>query len=473
MLFNSLDFVGFFIIVTSLFFLLPHKYRWLLLLLCSCYFYMSFIPVYILVLLSTIVIDYFAGILIEKSEGKKRRLFLLMSIIANVGVLSFFKYFNFLNDNFSALLNLVHYTNPVSNLRFILPIGLSFHTFQAMSYTIEVYRGHQKAERKFGIYALYVMFYPQLVAGPIERPQNIIHQFYEPKKFEYDRVVAGLKIMMWGYFKKLVVADRLAIYVNTVYNNAHHHSGSTLIVATLFFWFQIYCDFSGYSDIAIGSAKVMGYNLMENFRRPMFSKSMSEITSRWHISLYSWFRDYVFSPLARKSGRNMRKLLSYIILVYMLSGLWHGANWTYILWGTSLGVAIVIERLYLSKVKPYRHFKKGWVIFFGTLITATFVALSCVFFRALTVDDAFYIFKSIFTLKHGNFFKGTPPINFYYCLIAIGCLMSVEFVQEFFPKVKVIGHSSVVVRYTGYLIILALILMIGVFNGGQFIYFQF
>src|ERR1700759_635784 len=233
MLFNSLDFVGFFIIVTSLFFVLPHKFRWLLLLLCSCYFYMSFIPVYILVLLSTIVIDYYAGILIEKSKGKKRRTFLLMSIIANVGVLSFFKYFNFLNDNFSALLNLFHYTSPVSNLTFILPIGLSFHTFQAMSYTIEVYRGHQKAERKFGIYALYVMFYPQLVAGPIERPQNVIHQFYEPKKFEYNRVVAGLKIVLWGFFKKLVIADRLSIYVNAVYNNPYHHSGKTFFVATL------------------------------------------------------------------------------------------------------------------------------------------------------------------------------------------------------------------------------------------------
>ena len=473
MLFNSLDFVGFFIIVTSLFFVLPHKYRWLLLLLCSCYFYMSFIPVYIIVLLSTIVIDYFAGIIIEKSKGKKRRAFLIVSIIANVGVLAFFKYFNFLNDNLSFIYKIFNYTNPVSDLTFFLPIGLSFHTFQAMSYTIEVYRGHQKAERKFGIYALYVMFYPQLVAGPIERPQNIIHQFYEPKKFEYSRVVEGLKIMLWGYFKKLVVADRLAIYVNTVYNNAHHHSGITLAVASVFFWFQIYCDFSGYSDIAIGSAKVMGYNLMENFRRPMFSKSLSEIASRWHISLYSWFRDYVYSPLARKARRNRSKLLFYVVLVFMLSGLWHGANWTYVLWGSSLGIAIVLERLYQSKVKPYKYFKRGLVVFCGTLITAAFSVLSCIFFRALSVGDAFHIFKSIFTLKSGNFFKGTPPVNFYYCLIAVGILISVEFFQEFLPRVKVIGNSSVVVRYTGYLVLLVLILMIGVFNGGQFIYFQF
>jgi D-alanyl-lipoteichoic acid acyltransferase DltB (MBOAT superfamily) len=434
---------------------------------------MSFIPVYIVILLSTIVIDYFAGILIEQSKGRRRYLFLLMSIIANIGVLAFFKYFNFLNDNISYLFNLFDATNPVSDLKFFLPIGLSFHTFQAMSYTIEVYRGHQKAERKFGIYALYVMFYPQLVAGPIERPQNIIHQFYEPKQFEYARVVEGLKIMMWGFFKKLVVADRLAIYVNTVYNNAHHHSGSTLLVATIFFWFQIYCDFSGYSDIAIGSAKVMGYNLMENFRRPLFSKSLSEIAGRWHISLYSWFRDYLFSPLAKKSRRNRGKILFYVVLVFTLSGLWHGAAWTYIFWGAFLGIGIVIERLYQNKVKPYKHFKKSWVIFFGTLITAAFAMLSCIFFRALSMDDALHIFKSIFTMKGGHFFKGTPPVNFYYCLLALGILIGVEFFQEFIPKVKIIGHNSIIVRYAGYLVVLVLILMIGVFNGGQFIYFQF
>jgi len=434
---------------------------------------MSFIPVYILILLSTIVIDYFAGILIEGRKGKTRKLFLSMSIVANIGVLAFFKYFNFLNDNISYLFHLFDTTNPVSNVKFFLPIGLSFHTFQAMSYTIEVYRGNQKAERKFGIYALYVMFYPQLVAGPIERPQNIIHQFYEPKKFEYNRVVAGLKIMMWGYFKKLVVADRLSIYVNTVYSNVHHHSGITLLVATMFFWFQIYCDFSGYSDIAIGSAKVMGYNLMENFRRPIFAKSFNDITTRWHISLYTWFRDYVYSPLARKARRNRTKLLSYVILIFMLSGLWHGANWTYILWGTSLGIAMVLERLYQSNVKPYKHFNRRVVIVCGTIITFLFSTVFCIFFRSQTVGDAFYIEKSIFTLKHGNFFKGTPPVNFYYCLIAIAILLTVEYFQEYMPKVKVIGSNSVVIRYTGYLILLALILMIGVFNGSQFIYFQF
>ena len=434
---------------------------------------MNFIPIYILVLGFTIVVDYFAGILIEKSKGRKRYILLLTSIIANVGILGFFKYFNFLNDNVSFLLKIFNFTNPVDNLSFILPIGLSFHTFQAMSYTIEVYRGNQKAERKFGIYALYVMFYPQLVAGPIERPQNIIHQFYEPKKFNYDRVVAGLKIMLWGYFKKLVVADRLNIYVNIVYNNPYHHSGATLLVATLFFWLQIYCDFSGYSDIAIGTAKVMGYNLMENFRRPFFGKSIAEKWNRWHISLYAWFRDYIYSPLAKKARRNKLKLLWYVVLIFLLSGLWHGANWTYVLWGGFSGLSVVIERLYKQKVKPQKYISKLWMIILGTFLSFLVTSISCLFFRALSVKDALHIAKAIFTWQHGNFFKGTPPVNFYYALFAIAILLGTEFFQEYVPSVKLLNNNSIVLRYVGYVLLVTIILMIGVFNGSQFIYFQF
>ena len=268
MLFNSIHFAIFFVVVTTLYFVLAHKYRWLLLLSASCYFYMAFVPVYILILGFTIVVDYFAGIYLENSSGKQRKIYLIASLIANIGVLAFFKYYNFLNDNLSVLLNGLGYQNSIPRLSILLPIGLSFHTFQAMSYTIEVYRGRQPAERNFGIYALYVMFYPQLVAGPIERPQNLLHQFYEKHPFDYERIVSGLRQMLWGLFKKIVIADRLAIYVNTVYNNAEHHNGNTLVVATIFFAFQIYCDFSGYSDIAIGAARVMGFKLMTNFNRP-------------------------------------------------------------------------------------------------------------------------------------------------------------------------------------------------------------
>ena len=332
MLFNSINFIFFFIIVTFLYFALKHKYRWFLLLGSSCYFYMAFVPIYILILGFTIVIDYFAGIFLETSRGKKKRLFLLASLIANIGVLCIFKYYNFLNTNLSILLHGAGYQNPIPYLSILLPIGLSFHTFQAMSYTIEVYRGNQKAERNFGIYALYVMFYPQLVAGPIERPQNLIHQFYEKHTFDYSRVVAGLKLMLWGLFKKIVIADRLAIYVNAVYNNPTHHSGITLILATVFFAFQIYCDFSGYSDIAIGAAKIMGFKLMTNFNRPYFSRNISEFWKRWHISLSTWFKDYLYISLGGRRVSIPRWYFN-LLFVFLVSGLWHGANWTFLIWG--------------------------------------------------------------------------------------------------------------------------------------------
>src|SRR5262245_25802672 len=298
MLFNSLQFCVFFFVVTSLFFVLPHRWRWLLLLIASCYFYMAFIPVYILILGFTIVIDYIAGILIEDAQGKKRKFLLIASLIANVGVLFVFKYFNFLANSFTDLATALSGQQVAHiGLRIILPIGLSFHTFQSMSYTIEVYRGNQKAERHFGIYALYVMFYPQLVAGPIERPQNLLPQFRQNHNFDYQRVTSGLRLMAWGLFKKTVVADRLALFVNKIYAEPGSFDGPVLLLATLFFAFQIYCDFSGYSEIAIGSARVMGFNLMQNFDRPYHARSISEFWRRWHISLSTWFRDYLYFPL--------------------------------------------------------------------------------------------------------------------------------------------------------------------------------
>src|SRR5688572_27441342 len=254
MLFNSFSFLVFFPLVTAIYFALPHRFRWLHLLIASCWFYMAFVPVYILILGFTIVVDYFAGILIERSAGRSRRTWLIVSLIANIGVLAVFKYWNFLAGNVNGLAAALHWNYPVPMLEILLPIGLSFHTFQAMSYTIEVYRGHQPAERHFGIYALYVMFYPQLVAGPIERPQNLLPQFRTRHEFDADRVFQGLARMLWGMFKKVVIADRLAVIVNQVYGNPDQYGGMAFVWATWFFAIQIYCDFSGYSDIALGAA---------------------------------------------------------------------------------------------------------------------------------------------------------------------------------------------------------------------------
>ncbi|MCB9046044.1 MAG: MBOAT family protein [Chitinophagales bacterium] len=470
MLFNSLHFVAFFIITTIVYFLLPHRYRWFLLLSISCYFYMAFIPIYILILGFTIVIDYIAGILIEQSERNKKHL-LAMSIVANVGVLCFFKYYNFLNENLTTLLGLASFKNPIPALNIILPIGLSFHTFQAMSYTIEVYRGNQKAEKHLGIYALYVMFYPQLVAGPIERPQNVLHQFYKKVTFDYERVVEGLKLMLWGLFKKIVIADRLAIYVDAVYNNPQHHSGISSAVATVFFAFQIYCDFSGYSTIAIGAAKVLGIDLMENFRRPYLAKSIKEFWSRWHISLSTWFRDYLYIPIGG-SRVKFPKYIRNILIVFIISGIWHGASWTFVIWGALHGFYQITEVLlnkYVYKDKP----RSKAVTVLNYITTFVLVCLAWVFFRANTVQDGFTIISNILTFKKGGLFIGFAA-GLVYSVLLIIFLIITEINYEYFNnKFSLIYSKRPVVREVGYVLLLLTILIIGVFNGGQFIYFQF
>jgi len=470
MLFNSLHFVAFFIITTIVYFLLPHRYRWFLLLSISCYFYMAFIPVYILILGFTIVIDYIAGILIEQSERRKK-LLLAVSIVANVGVLCFFKYYNFLNENLTALLGLASFENPIPALNIILPIGLSFHTFQAMSYTIEVYRGNQKAERHFGIYALYVMFYPQLVAGPIERPQNVIHQFHRKVNFDYERVVEGLRLMLWGLFKKVVIADRLALYVDAVYNNPEHHSGISSAVATVFFAFQIYCDFSGYSTIAIGAAKVLGIDLMENFRRPYLAKSIKEFWGRWHISLSTWFRDYLYIPIGG-SRVKFPKYIRNILVVFVISGIWHGASWTFVIWGALHGLYQITEVLlnkYVYKDKP----RSKAVVILNYVTTFVLVCLAWVFFRANTVQDGFTIISNILTFKKGGLFIGFAA-GLVYSVLLIIFLVIAEINYEYFNnKFSLIYNRAASVRGIGYVLLLLIILMLGVFNGGQFIYFQF
>lgn len=351
MLFNSLHFIIFFLLVTPAYFLLAHQHRWKLVLAASCYFYMVFMPVYILILGFTIVVDYFVGIYLARITDpiKKKRL-LIVSLFVNIGVLAVFKYYNFVNENLSAMLNAAGYENHIPNLSILLPIGLSFHTFQAMSYTIEVYRGNHPPEKHFGIYALYVMYYPQLVAGPIERPQNVLWQFHKPQVFEYKRITDGLKLMTWGFFKKVVIADRIAPLVDHVYNSPESFYGISLIVATILFAFQIYADFSGYSDIAIGASAVMGIQLMTNFRQPYFSLSVTEFWKRWHISLSTWFRDYLYIPLGGNRNGKSRHLFN-LMITFLISGIWHGANWTFVAWGALHGIFLIIEQL-ISRKSP-------------------------------------------------------------------------------------------------------------------------
>ena len=478
MLFNSIEFVIFFLIVTTFYFALQPRYRWFLLLTSSCYFYMSFVPIYILILGFTIIIDYWAGIFLEKTTGKNRKFFLIASLVANIGVLSVFKYYNFFNENLTALLHDIGLENPVPALSILLPIGLSFHTFQAMSYTIEVYRGNQKAERNFGIYALYVMFYPQLVAGPIERPQNLLHQFYENHKFDYERVVNGLKLILWGFFKKLVIADRLALYVGAVYNNPTHHTGLSFIMATIFFAFQIYCDFSGYSDIAIGAAKVMGFKLMTNFNRPYLARNISEFWQRWHISLSTWFKDYLYIPLGGNRVSVPRWYFN-LFFVFLISGLWHGANWTFIIWGALNGfylVFAIVSRGIRNRIAQLVGLNKLPRINRTIEVATTFmlVCFAWIFFRANSLADSFLIIKNIFNLKGPLFFDSADPSSFVFSVFGICMLLMIELKQEYYKgKFSLFNNPHWLIRNLSYAVLIILILLIGVFDGGQFIYFQF
>ncbi len=488
MLFNSFSFLLFFPVVTIIYFLLPHRFRWVHLLLASCIFYMAYIPVYILILFFTIIVDYVAGIMIENAGENNRRIFLVMSLVANIGVLAFFKYYNFFAANVDHLFHLAHVSANIPLLNILLPIGLSFHTFQAMSYTLEVYRGNQKAERHFGIYALYVMFYPQLVAGPIERPQNLLHQFHEKKTIEYDNIVSGLRKVLWGLFKKTVIADRIGVLIDPVFNAPHSYSSFAINIAVLFFIFQLYCDFSGYSDIALGTARVMGFKLMTNFSRPFSSKSITEFWRRWHISLSTWFYDYFFNPVVA-SLRSWRKwaIIFGLLATFFLSGLWHGASWNFVIWGTIYGVALVYEFLTRSfRTKVFGALPVWLNHFISRIVTFTFIALVSVFFRAKTLSEAFYIFKrlpGIFSELVGvlkargagafHLLGGLDRSAVWTCLLLIILLELLHFKEGKENLNVFIGRQPKPVRLGVYFLMIFSIYMFGVFNLRQFIYFKF
>jgi len=473
MIFNSIEFLIFFPVVTALYFALPKRWRWLLLLIASCVFYMAFIPVYILVLFFTIIIDYIAGIMIESATGDKRKLYLLASLFGNIGVLAIFKYYNFFIENINAIIQVTGlHTTPIANLGLILPIGLSFHTFQAMSYTIDVYRGNQKAERHFGIYSLYVMFFPQLVAGPIERARQMLPQFHSPNEFNYAYAVTGMRFILYGLFKKVVIADNLSKLVDEVYNHPRDYTGISLVVATIFFAIQIYCDFSGYSDIAIGTARVLGFDLMQNFRTPYFSTSLREFWRRWHISLSTWFRDYLYFPLGGNRTTTFRRYFN-LFITFLVSGFWHGANWTFVIWGGIHGTGMIVESLSggLKRKIPaaIKH-----------VITLTVVCFAWIFFRARSMKDATTIvinlsgnwsLTSLTTLFSKVYYSGT----FVFILLAITTVfMLFETRLSNTDISKIFERRSQFVRWSVYYILLASIIFVGLNdNAPNFIYFKF
>lgn len=487
MLFNSLSFLIYFPIVTIGYFNLPHNLRWLWLLGASCVFYMYFVPIYIVILFFTIVVDYIAGILIERNTGGRRRLFLIASIIANVGVLAVFKYYNFINANVRAIASAFAVPYGIPDLAMVLPIGLSFHTFQAMSYTIEVFRGRQKAERHFGIYSLYVMFYPQLVAGPIERPQNLLPQFWDRHEFSYRNATTGLKLMAWGFFMKSVIADRLAPVVNRVYENPSGFSGPAVAIAAVFFSYQIYCDFAGYSCIALGAARVMGFRLMRNFDRPYQASDIADFWRRWHISLSTWFKDYLYVPLGGSRTTAARRYMN-IMIVFLVSGLWHGANWTYVLWGALHGFAMLLadatrslRSRALQTVGPSIDLRVRQI--FGCLALFAFVTFAWIFFRAPSIGSAFAVISrlgegwsqlsGLAALQRTIEPLGMSPRGLIGCFGLIALLEVVQFAHSKVNLQTAISAQPVLIRWALYYGLVTLIVTQGVFGRQQFIYFQF
>jgi alginate O-acetyltransferase complex protein AlgI len=460
MLFNSLQFILFFLAFFLILFSIPAGTRKIWLLIASCYFYIVFKPVYLLILISVILIDFFTGIQIENSKRRKKT-WLVISLVSNLGILVFFKYFNFINENISFICDYLSVENDIPFVKIILPIGLSFHTFQAMSYTIEVYRGKQRAEKNILHYGLYVLYFPQLVAGPIERPQHLLPQFKLPIRFNYSNTVSGLYRISCGFFKKVVIADRLALFVDPVYSDLYASNGLSVFLATLFFTFEIYCDFSGYTDIAIGTSQIMGIKLMENFKNPYTSTSMKEFWTRWHISLSSWFRDYVYIPL----GGNQKTVFRWVfnlLVVFFLSGLWHGARWNYVIWGILHGSLLIIENLVLKKIKfAVPSIIKGILVF-------SCVYIAWIFFRVREVNDGFI---AIDQLLHLSVYDPLPAVFNTGELIFSFLLIALLLIGETFIKTSFSRNQAFVIGAT--LVLFFLSYLFGEFNCKEFIYFQF
>ena len=485
MFFNSLDFAIFFPIVFILYWIVAKNLtlRNTLILVSSYVFYGWWDWRFLILIVISSLVDFIVGQKLYKTdEVKKRKGLLLISLLVNLGFLFYFKYTNFFIETFVDTFTLFGRKLEVSTLNIILPVGISFYTFQTLSYTIDIYRKQLKPTKDWLAFFSFVAFFPQLVAGPIERAAHLLPQFYKTYKFNYDQVKSGLLLMAFGLFKKMVIADRVAILVNQVYNNPNDYTGVDVIVATVFFAFQIYCDFSGYSDIAIGAARTMGFDLMQNFDSPYLSKSITEFWRRWHISLSTWFRDYVYIPLG--GSRNGKyKTYANLFIVFVVSGLWHGAAMTFIIWGAIHGVIIVIEKVFIKVRKKIFTSKKHILNYVIAMpLTFTIVCFAWIFFRANSFSDAMLLVKSINFNNVNNFTNGKiyelgliKP-EFILSLIAVILLIIFEWTHKKINFQKKLNQQFIAVRWSVYMVIVFTILIFGIYGGDQvseFIYFQF
>ena len=473
MLFNSLSYIIFLPIIALAYFQTNKKQRWIVLLAASYYFYASINAEFVVLIVISTIVDYLAARGISNTENKlKKKGYLISSLFVNLCLLFTFKYWNFFNTSIDSLLSVIGIPFDPFITSLILPVGISFYTFQTLAYTIDVYRGRIKAEKHLGIFAVYVAFFPQLVAGPIERAQNLIPQLKEEKHFSNENLKNGLKIFIWGLFKKMVVADRLSIIVNTVYAQPDQYTFIPLFLATIFFGFQIYCDFSGYSDMAIGSARILGFKLMNNFRRPYFSKSVSEFWRRWHISLSTWFKDYIYIPLGGNRVSKGKWRLN-IFIVFLISGIWHGAAWTFIFWGSLHGLYIIIEDYFGSRFSKQVRIPEGIINFSKMIFTFFIVNITWVFFRAESFVDVLTIFSNmtIFSLNTIGVRLGVDMMGLWIALSLLVFMELVHILQETRIAQSLRNSPKMVSSY--YILLILLILLFGIFEPQEFIYFQF
>ena len=491
MSFSSDLFYFFFILVVVFYYLIPKKFRWIELLIASYIFCISADVKFGLLLLVSTTFSYFAGLWIGKAQDRKiKKRFMLLGIITITALLFVFKYLDFFFATISSALAMVGFDWSFRGMELLLPIGISFYTFQTISYLLDVYNGTAEPERNFGKYALYVSFFPKLVSGPIERANHLLPQLYDPKPFEYQRFVDSLVRIGWGLFKKLVIADRLAVVANTYFSDPASFFAPQGVLAILFYSFQVYIDFAAYCDIAVGTAQILGIDLVENFDHPYFAKSVTEFWRRWHISLTEWLRDYIFIPLNFATRRKRSTLYQYrnILIVFLVSGIWHGASWTFIVWGILHGLYQVFEAAtqklrnrWIKKLNIDRNSFSHKL--FQNLLTFSLVSFAWIFFRANSIHDAIYIIRSIITTqgiileKHWAFTAlGLNSLEIGVAVHALGLVFLVEFLQRKHNLLKELNQQPLVFRWLVYLVLIFSIIIFGfyaTYKPEDFIYFQF
>jgi alginate O-acetyltransferase complex protein AlgI len=493
--FTSLKFLIFIFITVLIYYKLPHKFRWILLLAASYIFYLGFNPEYAVFLAASTLITYFSGLLIyqtrwvpEPAKAKSRKkLWAALSILVSIGILTVFKYLNFLGGAFAGLLTLSGISTAAPNFDLLLPVGLSYYIFQSLSYTIDVYRGDVEPEFNLGKYALYVSFFPTLVAGPIQKSKEMLHQFNEAHYFNYEKVKKSTLLIFWGYFEKMVVADRLGILVDTVYKSPSAHSGLDSILAVFFYSFQIYCDFAGYSNIAVGIAEMLGFRIAANFNRPYFARNIQDFWRRWHISLSTWFRDYLYIPLGGNRCSKVRRCLN-VIAVFAVCGLWHGASVTFLVWGLLHG----IYQVFGIVTKPLRQKIRGglkindqsglyWAL--QTVATFLFVSFAWIFFRANTIQDAFIMIGNVFRLNLSSFLNGSVyqlglnQPEFWTAVAGIFVVLAVDLVTRKIDIYRFLSEKNLPVRWLAYTTAAFLLILFGEYGSNytaqQFIYYNF